>query len=187
MYSEYASFASSRIVRAFRARSEILALFRPSFAIVICCSSIRQSNMLRCRKSSGIFPSSLSAYAASIRVRSPLSADQIRGYLNSMRLCLVEPRWEEVNVCNTSEQSWTGVGVKRTCVTMAEDGGYVLVFDPVDEQYHLAWRGEGGLGTWGIRGDGVGNVSLPDSCGSITGKPQGNRKLTQSRVFGKFG
>jgi hypothetical protein len=89
-------------------------------------------------------------------IASPLSADQIRGYLNSMHLCLVEPRWEEVNVCNTSEESWTGVGVKRTCVTMAEDGGYVLVFDPVDEQYHLAWRGEGGLGTWGIRGDGVG-------------------------------
>jgi len=42
------------------------------------------------------------------------------------------------------------------CVTMAEDEGYVLVFDPVDEQYHLAWRSENGLGTWGICGDGVG-------------------------------
>ena len=86
----------------------------------------------------------------------PFSADQVRDYLNSMRLCLLEPRWEEVNVCNTSEESWTGVGVKRMCVTMAEDEGYVLVFDPVDELYHLAWRGEHGLGTWGIRGDGVG-------------------------------
>jgi len=38
---------------------------------------------------------------------------------------------------------------------MAEDEGYVLVFDPVDEVYHLAWRGEYGLGTWGIRGEGV--------------------------------
>lgn len=87
---------------------------------------------------------------------SPLPADQIRTYLNSMRLCLVEPHWEEVNVCNTSEESSTGAGVKRMCVTMAEDDGYVLVFDPVDEQYHLAWRGVYGLGTWGIRGDGVG-------------------------------
>jgi hypothetical protein len=45
--------------------------------------------------------------------------------------------------------------VKRMCVTMAEDQGHVLVFDAVDEQYHLAWRGEYGLGTWGISGDGV--------------------------------
>jgi hypothetical protein len=85
-----------------------------------------------------------------------LPADQIRGYLNSMRICLVEPHWEEVNICNTSEESWIGMRVKRMCVTMAEDGGYVLVFDPVDEQYHLAWRSEYGLGTWGVSGDGVG-------------------------------
>src|ERR1017187_7837799 len=89
-------------------------------------------------------------------IGSPLPADEIRAYLNSMRLCLVEPHWEEVNICNTSEESWTGVGVKRVCVTMAEDQGYGLVFDPVDEQYHLAWRSEYGLGTWGICGDGVG-------------------------------
>jgi hypothetical protein len=86
----------------------------------------------------------------------PLSADVIRAYLNSMRLCLVEPHWEEVNICNTHEETKTGVGVKRMCVTMAEDEGYVLVFDPVDEQYHLAWRSKHGLGTWGISGDGVG-------------------------------
>ena len=89
-------------------------------------------------------------------IGSPLSADVIRSYLNSMRLCLVEPHWEEVNVCNTSEESWTGVGIKRKCVTMAEDESYVLVFDPIDEQYHLAWRSESGLGTWSVRGDGVG-------------------------------
>jgi hypothetical protein len=89
-------------------------------------------------------------------IGSPLPAEEIRAYLNSMRLCLVEPRWEQVNICNTHEESWTGVGVTRMCVTMAEDEGYVLVFDPVDEQYHLAWRSEHGLGTWGVRGDGVG-------------------------------
>ena len=89
-------------------------------------------------------------------IGSPLPAEVIRAYLNSMRLCLVEPYWEEVNICNISEESWTGVGAKRMCVTMAEDESYVLVFDPVDEQYHLAWRREHGLGTWGIRGDGVG-------------------------------
>jgi len=86
---------------------------------------------------------------------SPLSADEIRALLNSMRLCLVDPRWEENTLCNTPEESLTGIGLRRMCVTMAEDGGYVLVFDPIDEQYHLAWRSERGLGTWGIRGDGV--------------------------------
>ncbi len=71
-------------------------------------------------------------------IGSPLPADVIRTYPDSMRLCLVEQHWERVNICNTSQESWTGVGVKRMCVTMAEDEGYVLVFDPVDEQYHLA-------------------------------------------------
>lgn len=70
-----------------------------------------------------------------------------------MRLCLVDPYWEEVDICNSLEGS--RVVVRRTCVTMVEDKGYVLVFDPVDEDYHLAWRSERGLGTWGIRGDGV--------------------------------
>jgi hypothetical protein len=89
-------------------------------------------------------------------IGSPLPADVIRAYLNSMRLCLVEPHWEEVDICNRLEEGPIGVGVKRMCVTMAEDAGYVLVFDPLDEQYHLAWRSEYGLGTWGICGDGVG-------------------------------
>lgn len=89
-------------------------------------------------------------------IGSPLSDDVIRAYLNSMRLCLVEPHWEEVNICNTSHEASTGVGLKRMCVTMAEDEGYALVFDAVGEEYHLAWRSEQGLGTWGIRGDGVG-------------------------------
>ena len=88
-------------------------------------------------------------------IGNPIPPNEIRNLLNSMRLCLVEPFWEEVNIC-TPEQSRTGVGVRRVCVTMAEDGGYVLVFDPVDEQYHLAWRSEDGPGTWGICGDGVG-------------------------------
>jgi hypothetical protein len=84
----------------------------------------------------------------------PLPPDAIRAALDSMRFCLVEPHWEEVNICNSLQGESTGV--KRRCVTMAEDEGYALVFDPVDEQYHLAWRGEHGLGTWGICGDGVG-------------------------------
>jgi hypothetical protein len=87
-------------------------------------------------------------------IGTPLPPDVIRDYLNSMRLCLVEPHWEEVNICNRLLGEQTSVN--RMCVTMAEDEGYVLVFDPVDEQYHLAWRGEQGLGTWGICGDGVG-------------------------------
>jgi len=83
----------------------------------------------------------------------PLSADYIRDHINMMRVCLVEPHWEEVNICNSLQGE--RASVNRTCVTMAEDRGYVLVFDPLDEQYHLAWRGQNGLGTWGICGDGV--------------------------------
>ena len=89
-------------------------------------------------------------------IGNPLRADEIRTLLDAMRLCLVEPRWEEVNVCNTPEESWTGIGARRMCVTMAEDNGYVLVFDPVENQYHLAWRSDSGLNTWGVRGDRVG-------------------------------
>jgi hypothetical protein len=89
-------------------------------------------------------------------IGTPFSAEEIQAHLQSMRLCLVEPRWEEVTICNTHEEAWTGIGTVRRCVTMAEDQGYVLAFDPVEKEYHLAWRGEHGLGTWGIRGDAVG-------------------------------
>jgi hypothetical protein len=89
-------------------------------------------------------------------IGTPLPSDEIRALLDAMRLCLVEPRWEEVHICNTPEEIRTGVGVRRICVTMAEDESYVLVFDPVDEEYHLAWRSKSGLGTWGVRGDAVG-------------------------------
>lgn len=88
-------------------------------------------------------------------IGTPLSADHVRALLNSMHASLVEPRWEEVNICNTSQQALAGKGVMRKCVTMAQEDGYVLVFDPVDHEYHLAWRGINGLGTWGVRGDGV--------------------------------
>ena len=88
-------------------------------------------------------------------IGSPLSPEYIRNQLNAMRLCLVDPNWEEVNICSTLKESISGVGVRRMCVTMAEDREYVLVFDPIDEEYHLAWRIERGLCTWGIRGDGV--------------------------------
>jgi hypothetical protein len=86
----------------------------------------------------------------------PLPAYEIRDSLNKMRLCLTEPCWEEVHICSTPEEIRTGEGVSRMCVTMAEDEGYVLVFDPVEEAYHLAWRSEHILGTWGVRGDAVG-------------------------------
>jgi hypothetical protein len=72
------------------------------------------------------------------------------------RATLVEPYWEKVNICNTREESWIGAGEKRMCVTLAEVEGYILGFDRVDEQYHLAWRGEYGLGTWSVREGGVG-------------------------------
>jgi hypothetical protein len=86
----------------------------------------------------------------------PLSAEQIRSYLKAMQVRLVHPRWEIVEIRNTVEEVRTGEGTKRNCVTLAEDRDYVLVFDPVDEQHHLAFRSEYGLATWGISGDAVG-------------------------------
>ena len=66
-----------------------------------------------------------------------------------MRLCLVEPRWEKVHICNTPEEIRTRVGVRRKCVTMAEDEGCVLAFDPVDEVY--TWRCAANT-AWELRG-----------------------------------
>lgn len=86
----------------------------------------------------------------------PLKPDEIRSYLDKMRVCLVEPHWETVNICNNPDEIRTGDGVSRMCVTMAEDENYVLIFDLVEQEYNLAWRSERGLGTWGIRGDAVG-------------------------------
>src|SRR4051812_35792270 len=65
-------------------------------------------------------------------VGTPLPAEEIRADLEVMRLCLVEPRWEEVNVCSAKE-AVIGVGGMRRCVTVAEDQGYVLVFDPAED------------------------------------------------------
>ena len=87
-------------------------------------------------------------------VGNPLPVETISDYLHSMRRCLVEPRWEEARIC-TPQGALTGTGMKRMCVTMAEEENYVLVFDPICEEYHLAWRSAEGLGTWGIRGSGV--------------------------------
>jgi hypothetical protein len=89
-------------------------------------------------------------------IGTPLSADQIRSDLEVMRICLVKPQWEEAHICTTAEEIRTGIGKRRMCVTLAEDNGYVLIFDPVEREYHLAWRSELGLGTWGVMGDAVG-------------------------------
>jgi hypothetical protein len=77
-------------------------------------------------------------------VGTPLSLQDIRADLELMRLCLVEPRWEEVLVCSTSEELRSGVGDKRMCVTMAEDKGYV-------SNTSIIWRGGASTG-WGLGG-----------------------------------
>jgi hypothetical protein len=90
-------------------------------------------------------------------VGTPLSSKEIQDHLSLMRLCLVPPRWEEVEVRDTFEQIQTNVGPKRKCVTIAEDeNGYVLMFDSEENSYVLAYRNGTRLGTFGIRGDAVG-------------------------------
>jgi hypothetical protein len=91
-------------------------------------------------------------------VGTPFSPKEIQDHLSLMRLCLVDPHWEEVEVRDTFEQIQTDVGPSRKCITIAEDeSGYVLMFDPLENSYVLAYRNkERGLGTFGIRGDAVG-------------------------------
>lgn len=87
-------------------------------------------------------------------IGNPLPPETISNYLDSMRRCLVEPHWEEAMICTPAE-SFTGTGVTRMCVAMAEENDYVLIFDPIFGEYHLAYRSADGLDTWGIRGAGV--------------------------------
>jgi hypothetical protein len=90
-------------------------------------------------------------------VGTPFSPEAVKELLSMMRLCLVDPRWEEVEVRDTFEQIQSNVGPTRKCVTIAEDdNGYVLMFDPVETSYVLAYRKGARLGTFGIRGDAVG-------------------------------
>lgn len=91
-------------------------------------------------------------------VGTPFSSQEVQDHLSLMRLCLVNPHWEEVEVRDTFEQIQADVGPRRKCVTIAEDeNGYVLMFDPTENSYVLAYRdGARGLGTFGIRGDAVG-------------------------------
>ena len=90
-------------------------------------------------------------------VGTPFSPKEIQDHLSRMRLCLVDPHWEEVEVRDTFEQIQTNVGPMRKCVAIAEDdNGYVLMFDPVENSYVLAYRNGARLRTFGIRGDAVG-------------------------------
>jgi hypothetical protein len=91
-------------------------------------------------------------------VGTPFSPKEIQDQLSLMQGCLVDPHWEEVEVRDSFEQIQTDFGPRRKCVTIAEDeSGYVLMFDPAENSYVLAYRnGEQGLGTFGIRGDAVG-------------------------------
>jgi hypothetical protein len=88
-------------------------------------------------------------------VGTPMSTKEIADDLALMRLCLVEPRWEDVEIRDTPEEVKMDVGPKRKCVTIAEDHGYVLMFDQIENSYVLAYRQDKGLVTFGIRGDAV--------------------------------
>jgi hypothetical protein len=89
-------------------------------------------------------------------VGTPFSLEEINQHLSLMRRCLVDPRWEEVEIRDSFEQIQANAGLMRKCVTIAEDNhGYVLMFDPIDKSYLLAYRNGSRLGTFGVRGDAV--------------------------------
>ena len=85
-----------------------------------------------------------------------LSEKDIEDDLAMMRLCLVDPRWEDVEIGDANINSST----RHQCVVLAEDiseygEGYALVFDPLDNAFALAYRQRGVLGIFGIRGNAV--------------------------------
>lgn len=90
-------------------------------------------------------------------IGNPLSKGAIADGLASMRASLVKPYWSRVEVRDTIEQIGIKEGPQCDCVVVADNQkGFVLLFDPDQNSFALAQRGETGLTTFGVRGDAVG-------------------------------
>jgi hypothetical protein len=104
--------------------------------------------------------SEIEAYEYSVppgTVGSPFSADRIAVELAAMRSALVAPYWAEVDSRDTLEQISSDTGPRLNCAVVADDdSGSVLVFDPMQNDFLIAVRHNGGLRSIGVRGDAVG-------------------------------
>jgi len=90
-------------------------------------------------------------------IGSPMTNTAISQGLAKMRECLVDPYWVEVEIRDTFEEASMSAGLSRKCAVVAEDGnGMLVLFDPTQNSFVLAERGEKGLTTFGVGGDAVG-------------------------------
>jgi hypothetical protein len=87
----------------------------------------------------------------------PMSDEWVCSQLAEMRAALVEPRWTTILIRDTVEQMRGEADAElRQCVLVADDrSGYQLYYDPVPEDFVLAYSGEPPI-TFNVRGDAVG-------------------------------
>jgi hypothetical protein len=87
----------------------------------------------------------------------PLSEEWISAALKEMREALINPYWTQVEFPVTPADVSLVQSKTRKCVAVADDGqGWLLLWDPVEEEFLLAWLSDTFLRTFGIRGDAVG-------------------------------
>jgi hypothetical protein len=87
----------------------------------------------------------------------PLSEEWVSAALREMREALINPYWTQVEFPVSSAQAPLGEPKTRSCVAVADDGqGWLLLWDPLAEEFVLAWLSDTFPRTFGIRGDAVG-------------------------------
>jgi hypothetical protein len=88
-------------------------------------------------------------------IGTPWSDDKVNDELERMRIALVEPYWADVIFPDKLDHFKEGT--TRRCVAIADNrNGYLVLYDPEDENYLLAHSTNGPLMTWGLTGDAVG-------------------------------
>ena|SRR5689334_18859699 len=89
-------------------------------------------------------------------VGQPMSAEWVGAQLAELRECLVEPKWQAVQLKDTPAQMNASTPVLRDCVLIADDKkGLQLYYDPDENDFFLAFAGNPPT-TFMIRGDAVG-------------------------------
>jgi hypothetical protein len=90
-------------------------------------------------------------------VGTPWSAEQVASALSEMREALIGPYWTMVELHDTIQQMSLEEPLMRRCIVVADDRqGYLLVWDPIDEEFMLALLCDSLPRSINIRGDAVG-------------------------------
>jgi hypothetical protein len=95
-------------------------------------------------------------------VGTPWSAEQVASALSEMREALISPYWTTVELHDTIQQISLEQPLMRRCIVVADDRqGYLLVWDPIDEEFMLAHLCDSLPCSFNIRGDAVGCFPCP--------------------------